>query len=174
MKEETVIILVVAGFALLFWAVQTGLIKTVGGGINVGGGVVAPQPSVNYSGYLAASTAPGVSSALNSILGGLGTSIAGWLSPEPSTATNTPFVNQGPMLPASQAPSAAAQPSGPTPSAVVAAQTVQNTPVPVGPVVDPSVSYLSTNQNAFNYIGLADANAVDPNYSLETYAPVSS
>jgi hypothetical protein len=174
MKDETLIIFIVAGFALLFWAVSTGLIKTTGGGVNVGGGIVAPQPATNYSGYLAASTAPGVSSALNSILGGVGTSVAAWLSPEPSTATNTPFVNQGPMQPAVSAPSAAAQPQGPSSSGLVAAQTVQNTSVPVGPVIDPSISYLSTNQDAFNYLGLSSANAVDPGYSLETYAPVSS
>ena len=47
MKDNVIVIAVIAGVALLFWAVSTGLIKTTGGNVAIGGGIVAPQPSQN-------------------------------------------------------------------------------------------------------------------------------
>lgn len=174
MKENTVIILIVAGAALLFWAVSTGLIKTTGGLVNVGGGVLAPQPSQNYGGYLAVSSAPAVAGALSTAISGLGNAFSGWLgSPTPAAKTA-----QG-ANPSS--PSGAAQPSGPSPQAVQsaiigqAAGTGAFTPTAtyasysdtlVGPQVSSQVAYSATPGSAFDYAGLASDNSFDPDYSL--------
>lgn len=177
MKESTVIVLIVAGVAALFWAMSRGLL-----GVGVGptglvanpatghlaGAITVPQPTQNYSGYLAASTAPGVASALNSIFGGIGSSISGWLSP--SGSSNTPYVNQGPIAPSPEAPSAAAQPGGPLPDGFFSGAS-QNPVVAssafVGPVVAPDLAYGATSGLAFAYDGLAADNAPDMSYSLE-------
>ena len=175
MKDSTIIILVVAGAAILFWAASRGLfgvgIGPTGLAANpatgrLGGAITVPQPTQNYSGFLAASTAPGVASALNSILGGLGGTISGWLAP---SGDNSPVVNQGPMQPTGSAPSAAAQPGGPFPVGFFSG--ASNNPVispsaAVGPAVPPDLSYGDTAGSAFDYSGLAAANSFDPNYSL--------
>jgi hypothetical protein len=172
MKDSTIVVLVVAGVVALFWAASTGLIKT---------GIQVPQPAQNYSGYLAASTAPAVTGALNSIIGGLSNSISGWLSPAapPTTVSGTP--GQIATLQASAAssspqttdtpvgnqlisPTFAASPSGPNFTGLVASvQPPQNS----GPVVDPSLSYASTSQAAYDYTGLAASNPYDAGYSLD-------
>jgi hypothetical protein len=172
MKESTVILLVVGGFVLLMWAVSTGVLRTTGGNIQLGGGIVAPQPTQNYSGYLAASTAGGVSDVLNTALSGLSGSVAGWFGGSGGSST---VVNQGPVQPASQAPTAAAQPSGPTPSGFysgVSAPAMMNATqyTPVGPIPPPDISYASTSQSAFNYDALANANSYDPSYDMSTGA----
>lgn len=173
MKESTVIVLLVAGFAVLFWAFSKGFISAspTGLGINPSTGqaygvVNVPQPSTNYSGYLAASTAPGVSSALNQIFGGIGTGLSSWLS---GGGSSTPVVNQGPIAPPASAPSASAQPTGPTPSGFfsgASANPVLSASAAVGPAIAPDLSYDATQNSAFDYAGLSSANAFDPNYSL--------
>jgi hypothetical protein len=167
MKEETVIILIVAGVALLFWATSSGLLKVTGGAVPVGNtGILAPQPSQNYSGYLAASTAPGVSSALNSIIGGLGTSLGAWLSPSGSPP---PPVGQGAS---SASPSGAAQPIG-VPNPAIQPTSISPSaslvgPTLVGPQIPPldGTSYDATLGSAYDYNGLSAANSFDPSYSL--------
>jgi hypothetical protein len=165
MKDSTIIILVVAGVAVLFWAVSTGLLKTVGGPVTVPGtNILAPQPTQNYSGYLAASTAPGVSSALNGALSGLGTGLnhlfAGWFGSPTGSSAPTP-IKQG-SNPAS--PSLGAQPVGPSAS-TIAAQTAEGSFV--GPQI-PEIGYEVTSGSAFDYSGLAADNGYDPAYSLES------
>lgn len=160
MKEGTVIILIVGAVAVLFWAVSTGLIKTTGGNIQLGGGIVAPQPSSNYSGYLAASTASGVSSALNGLLSGFGNMASGWFSPSGSGGGTT--VQGQVAVPTS--PALSAQPSGPnvaTPSTYASYDTSL-----VGPQISSDVSYDATSGAAFDYYGLSDSNSYDPEYSL--------
>jgi hypothetical protein len=176
MKESTIIILVVAGVAALFWAVQTGLIKVTGGAVNVGGGIVAPQPSQNYSGYLAASTAPGVSGALNAILGGVGSTLSSWLAPanaNPAAPTPAQVAASVGPVPGSIQPTSAtigtqlvspsfAGPSGPSLANLMPSYSA----TPIGPQTDASLNYDSTTGNAFDYNGLSGANAYDPAYSL--------
>lgn len=168
MKEETVILLVVGAFALLFWGVSTGIIRTTGGNIQLGGGILAPQPSQNYSGYLAASTAGGVSGVLNTALSGLSSTLTGWLG----GGGQGPVVNQGPVVPASSAPTQAAQPAGPTPASFYSGSSAPamlnaSALAPVGPVVPPDLSYGATSGAAFDYAGLAGANTYDPSYSIQ-------
>lgn len=179
MKDSTLIIIIVAGAAVLFWAVSSGLINS---------GIQVPQPAQNYSGYLAASTAPAVSNAINSVLGGLSNSLSGWLSgggpTAPATAAGTPGIAPASAVQAAVAaaassqisttdspvssslisPTFAAGPSGPDLSGLVAS--VQP-PSNSGPVVDPSLSYNATTQNAYDYSGLASANPYDAGYSLD-------
>ena len=182
MKEDTGIIVIIGGFILLFWAFSRGLIGSGIGptGIAVNpqtgvasGAISVPQPTQNYSGYLAATTAPGVSNALNTLVGGLGTTLSGWFS----GGSNPPQVAQGPAAPAVQAPSQAAQPSGPTPinpitgggffaGANAPAMLNATAATPVGPITDPSVTYDATSGSAFDFGGLAASNSVDPTYSL--------
>lgn len=180
MKDSTILILIVGGFALLFWAFSRGLLTAspTGLGINPATGraygtVAVPQPSQNYSGYLAASTAPGVASALNGALSGIGVGLnnlfSGWLG---SSNTGSGGGNQGPVAPAASAPSAAAQPSGPTPGSFysgASAPAMLNATAytPVGPVVPPDVSYAATPGSAFDYQGLSVDNSYDPSYSLQ-------
>lgn len=173
MKDSTLVILVVAGAALLFWAVSSGIIRTTGGGINVGGGVVAPQPTQNYSGYLAASTAPQVSGAINTAISGLSGLFSGWLSgSQVAPKTGQTYSPSSPSL--------FAQPSGPAPTSGAKLVSSLNPSVGsayasysdtlVGPQVSDDISYQATNGSAFDYYGLASDNAFDPDYSLESYA----
>lgn len=174
MKDSTIIILVVGGLVVLFWAVSKGFISTTGLGVNPATGqpygvIAVPQPTQNYSGYLAATTAPGVASALNGALSGLGNLFSGWINNPTSTPSS---VNQGPVAPASSAPSQAAQPSGPTsPSfysgASAPAQLNATAYAPVGPVVAPDLSYTATPGSAFDYAGLAASNSYDSTYSIQ-------
>jgi hypothetical protein len=173
MKDSTIVLLLIGGAALLFWAVSTGLIRTTGGMIPVGaqgqvagGTILAPQPSSNYSGYLAATTAPGVSTALNSALSGISTGVnhlfAGWFGGSGAAAGPAPQ-----QTASANSPALAAQPAGPVYGPFVDAQTFQGTSSPVGPINDPSVAYGATSGAAFDYAGLANANTYDPGYSLQ-------
>lgn len=177
MKDSTVVLLIVGGFALLFWAFSRGLISTTGLGVNPATGqqygvITAPQPTTNYSGYLAATTAPGVSSALNGALSGLGAGVnnlfSGWFG---GSSQTTPAPNQtaSPVSPA-----VAAQPTGAVYGPFVDASTFQGTSNPVGPVVDPTVSYNATSGSAFDFLGLSQANSYDPNYALTDPGLLSS
>lgn len=166
MKDSTVIIVILAGAALLFWAVSTGLIQTTGGAVRIGNtGIVAPQPNQNYSGYLAASTAPGVSGAINNALSGIGSGVgnlfAGWFGG--SAPSTTPPNNSA----TPNSPAMAAQPSGPgQTTSEQYGPTVQQLTAPVGPVVDPQLAYAATAGSAFDYTGLSSANSYDSSYSL--------
>lgn len=173
MKDSTILILVIGGLALLFWASSKGFISAspTGLGINPATGkaygtIAVPQPSTNYSGYLAASTAPGVTSALNALIGGLGSTTSSWLA---GSGAATPTVGQGATNPSSSAPSAAAQPVGPSSSYFYSGaylNPISSPSAAVGPAVAPELSYGATSGAAFDYAGLASSNAVDPSYSL--------
>jgi hypothetical protein len=178
MKDSTIIIIVVAVAAGLFWAVSTGLIKTTGGMINVGGGVIAPQPSANYSGYLSASAAPAISGAINQSISGLGSLFSGWLS----SSNPAPKINQ---TASSTSPSGAAQPAGASLSQVQTAAIEQASGTGafvapttyasysdtlVGPQIEPVMRYSATSGSAFDYAGLAADNSYDSDYSLGVFA----
>lgn len=159
-NENTIIIVVIAGIALLFWAMSKGLISSTGLSVTPSGqqvGLISvPQPTQNYSGYLAATTAPAVSSAVNTAVSGLSTGVNHLFSAWFGQSTPTPYVNQGPVAPAASAPSAAAQPMGPI------------TPVTtVGPQIPSDISYAATAGSAFDYTGLANANSWDSTYALQ-------
>jgi hypothetical protein len=162
MKNETTIILLAVGvIALLYYAFSRGLIGAgigpTGLAVNPGtgklvGAVQVPQPTTNYSGYLAASTAPGVANALNGALSGLGNTLSSWLGRSSSVAPT----NQG-ASPTS--PALAAQPYGPV------------GPMPsntyIGPATDPALAYDAVSGSAFDYYGLSTDNSFDSSYSLE-------
>jgi hypothetical protein len=167
MKDETIIVLVVAAVAVFFWAASrglfgvglgpTGLVANPQTGVQ-SGAINVPQPSSNYSGYLAASTAPGVSSALNSIIGGIGGGLAAWLSP---SGSNPPTVSQG------------ASPNSPSGAAQPQTMDIPLSGTLVGPQISPimGLSYAgNTIGSAFDYQALADANSYDSNYDLSTPA----
>lgn len=177
MKDSTVILLIVGGFVLLFWAFSKGIISTTGLGVNPATGqpygtIVTPQPTTNYSGYLAATTAPGVSSALNGALSGIGSGLnnlfSGWFG---GSSQTTPGPNQ---TASPTSPAVAAQPSGSVYGPFVDASTFQGTSNPVGPVVDPVMSYNSTSGSAFDFLGLSNANSYDPSYALNDPGLMSS
>ena len=172
MSTGGTIALVIGVLAVFYLAINRGLINSgvqvgVGpGGVTSTKGIVAPQPSQNYGGYLAASTAPGVSSALNGALTGLGSAFAGWFGPTNPIAS--PAQGASP-----NSPSGAAQPSGPSVAAgaAVAAATPGGGSYAedgwiIGPQVDPAVSYNSTAGSAFDYSGLASDNGYDPSVAL--------
>ncbi len=155
MKEAPLLAIVIGGFALLYYAMKSGWIgPNPGAAVPVGRGVYAPQPAQNYSGYLAASTAPGVSNALNGLLSGIGGALSGWMHTKP---TNTPANVQ------------AAAPTG----AFQAASTGVGPSNPLGlsdsndPFLwtDP-MAYDNTDVTSFSYDALAADNAYDPTYSL--------
>jgi hypothetical protein len=157
MKEAPTLAIVVGAVVLFYLAMKSGWIgANPSAAVPVGRGVYAPQPAQNYSGYLAASTAPGVSNALNGILSGVGSALSGWLT----RSANTP-------APAVQA----AAPTGPN----QAASTGVGPSNPLGisdssnPLLwtDP-LAYDNTSVSAFSYDPLAADNAYDPNYSLMT------
>lgn len=164
MKAGAIIAIVVGVVAVIFLAVNRGLVSSgVSVGVGPGGstsvrGIVAPQPSQNYGGYLAATTAPGISSALNGALMGLGSAFASWMG-KPSTQAP---VAQGASV---SSPSLYAQPIG-----------VTSTEMPLsGSLVGPQPATLSGLQltydsgssgAAFDYAGLAADNAYDPSASL--------
>lgn len=158
MSTGATVAIVVGVLAVFYLAVSRGLVSSgvavgVGpGGITSAKGIVAPQPSSNYGGYLAASTAPGVASALNGALTGIGSGLASWLH---GSNPQAPAPQQG-ASPTS--PSLYAQPSGPV-GDFVAGSTV-------GPVVDPAVSYNATSGAAFDYPGLASDNGYDGSVAL--------
>lgn len=171
MKDSTIIVLVVAGFALLFWAMSRGLLGATPTGLGVNpatgkpyGVITAPQPTTNYSGYLAATTAPGVSGALNGALSGIGTGLNNLFSGWFGGAQTTPSPNQ---TASSNSPALAAQPAGAVYGPFVDASTFQGTANPVGPVVNPDMSYAATSGSAFDYAGLANANSPDMTYSIQ-------
>ena len=152
MNTGTALVLVGGAIAILFLATSKGLISS--GAVPVGRGVYAPQPAQNYSGYLAASTAPGVSGALNNILSGLGSGLSGWLSRK----TNVPAPNVQAAAPTGgyQAVSTGVGPSNPTGTSDSWDSMLWQDPL----------AYDNTNQVAFAYDPLAVDNAYDPNYSL--------
>lgn len=160
MSTGATVAIVVGVLAVFYLAVSRGLVSSgvsvgVGpGGITAAKGIIAPQPSSNYGGYLAASTAPGVSSALNGALTGLGSGLASWLH---SSTPAQPAPQQGASA---SSPSLYAQPSGPA-GAFVAGSTV-------GPITDPVVSYDATSGAAFDYPGLAADNGYDASVALST------
>lgn len=170
MKDSTVIILIVGGFALLFWAMSRGLLTGTPTGLGVNpatgrpyGVITAPQPTTNYSGYLAATTAPGVSSALNGALSGIGTGLNNLFSGWFGGASTAPSPNQ---TASASSPALAAQPNGAVYGPFVDASTFQGTANPIGPVINPEMSYNSTSGSAFDFYGLANANSPDMTYSL--------
>jgi|SRR6516162_359446 hypothetical protein len=166
MKDSTLVILLVGGAALLFWAVSRGFISASPTGLGTlpgpgqSGVIVTPQPTQNYSGYLAASTAPSVSSALSSVLSGFGNLASGWLSSKASGASVPP--QQGASA---YSPSMGAQPSGPSPFATQSAYSAYDNTL-VGPQIPDAVSYDATNGSAYAWAALADDNGYDPNYAL--------
>lgn len=165
MSTGGVIALVIGAVAIIFLAVNRGLVQS---GVPVGHGIVAPQPASNYGGYLAASTAPQVSNILSTLLSGANSAFHNWLAPK---SPGTPAPAQGFS---SSSPSAAAQPTGPAPGAIqpsnfdtTAGLVDTSGGWMIGPQVDPLVSYNQTPQSAFDYSGLASDNSFDPNASLE-------
>ena len=168
MNTGAVVAIVIGAVVLVFLAVNRGLVNSgvqvgVGpGGVTTTRGIVAPQPSANYGGYLAASTAPGVAGALNGALTGLGHALAGWLTP-PTTPQ--------------AAPSLFAQPSGPSAASAAAIAGGIGIATPgggtyaedgwaIGPQIDPVISYNSTGGSAFDWAGLSADNAYDPSAAL--------
>jgi hypothetical protein len=167
MKAGAIVAIVIGAVVVIFLAVNRGLISSgvsvgVGpGGVTTGKGIVAPQPSQNYGGYLAASTAPGVSSALNGALMGLGGAFASWM--HETTPPGTTPIRQG-ASPTS--PSLGAQPIG-----------VTTSDAPIGgSLVGPQPATLSnlqltydagTSGAAFDYAGLAGDNSWDSAASLD-------
>lgn len=168
MSTGGVIAIVLGVGAVIFLAVNRGLITAgVQVPVGVGGqrGIVAPQPAQNYGGYLAATTAPQVSSLLGTAISGLNNAFSSWLHP---TTVAKPAPQQGANV---SSPSMAAQPSGPSyvsasTNTFIAAEAA-NTPTPIGPVIDPNMSYNATPGSAFDYSGMAFDNGFDPNASLE-------
>lgn len=117
---------------------------------------IIPQASQNYGGYLAASTAPAVSSALSGFLTGLGNLTTSWFhgSNPPQTASPSAAQPQG----AQQYNSGGVGVNMPLPVSVYGA---------TAPVVISDTSYDNTTGSAFNYGGLAADNSFDPLYSLD-------
>jgi hypothetical protein len=156
MKEAPFLAVVIGGFALLYLAVKSGWIGgNPNAAIPVGRGVYAPQPAQNYSGYLAASTAPGVSDALNGLLSGVGGALSGWLH---TRSSNSPAPNVQAAAPtgAYQAASTGIGPSNPL------GISDSNNPMLW---TDP-LAYDNTGVTSFAYDALAADNAYDPTYSL--------
>lgn len=163
MKDSTIIILVVAVVGVLFWAFSKGFITS--GAVPIGHtGILAPQPTTNYSGYLAASTAPGVSNALNGLLTGIGGAFTGWFGGG-GPGTPAPVVAQGANP---KSPTLAAQPQGvSTTSYVIGGSLVGPQPATLSGL---QLTYdAGTSGNAFDYAGLAGDNSFDSSYSLESY-----
>lgn len=162
MKTGAVIAIVVGVLAVLYLAVSRGLIGS-GVAIGPGGqqrGIVAPQPGSNYSGYLAATTAPQVSGILNTVLSGVNSAFHSWLAPSAPAAVPPA---QGASA---NSPSLFAQPSGPAPQpSMYSAPTAL-----VGPQIDPALQYDQTSGAAFDYAGLSNDNSFDPNASLGMFA----
>lgn len=150
------IVAIVGGILVaLYFAASRGLI---GSGVPVGRtGIVAPQPGTNYSGYLAATTAPQVSGILNTLLSGVNSAAHSWLAPSNSPSTVGP--NQGASA---NSPALFASPVGPMDTTMISA-----TGTLVGPQIPPDVQYNATPGSAFDYSGLAADNSYDPNASLE-------
>jgi hypothetical protein len=161
MSTGGVVAIVIGAVVILFLAVNRGLINS-GVQISPTGaqrGIVAPQPAQNYGGYLAATTAPAVSSAVSSLISLGNGALTSWMRPANSP---TPVAQGGSVA----SPSLAAQPQGP-------AVTYYNANItPIGPVVSPDLGYVNTNQAAFDYVGLANDNGFDINASLEQNAGV--
>lgn len=166
MKDEGLIIaLVIGAIAIFFFAVNRGLISSgVSVGVGAGGatsvkGIIAPQPSQNYSGYLAASTAPGVAGAINGLLSGIGSGASAWFSGVKSTPT-----------PAVGNPAQAAAPVSSVANAAQQQSVYDNTPLPLpalGPQLsDVNLAYDNTSGSSFGYDALAADNAYSPGDSL--------
>jgi len=154
MNTGTALVIVGGVLAVLFFATSKGLISS--GAVPVGRGVYAPQPAQNYSGYLAASTAPSVAGALNNVLSGLSTGLGGWLSRKANTPA--PAVRAAAPTGEYQAVSTGVGPSNPTGTSDSWDSMLWTDPL----------AYDNTNQTAFAYDPLALDNAYDPNYSLMT------
>jgi len=161
MKAGVIVAVIVGAVAIIFLAVNRGLISS---GVNVGfgpagsttvKGIIAPQPTQNYSGFLAASTAPGVATALNGALAGLGKGFESWFG----GGGGTQPVAQGASA---TSPSLFAQPSGPS---AAAAATVGGSLV--GPIIDPAMSYDMTTGAAYDYSGLSADNTWDSSATLD-------
>lgn len=160
MKEAPLLAVIIGGFAILYLAIKSGWIgPNQSAAIPVGKGVYAPQPAQNYSGYLAASTAPGVSSALNGLLSGIGGAVSGWLH---TPSVNSPAPNVRAVTPTSysQSVSTGIGPGNITGTADSFDQTLWDNPI----------AYDNTDVTAFSYDAIAADNAYDPTYSLTDYS----
>jgi hypothetical protein len=148
--------------AVVIGAVAIGLLfifskqQSVNNAVALGTKQIVPQASQNYAGYLAASTAPAVTSALSGFLTGLGNLSTSWFH------GSTP-VGQSPS---SAAPQGAQQ--------QVSGGVGPNLPAPISayaPAPQTQITDLSydgnTTGSAFNYGGLSSDNSFDPLYSLD-------
>jgi hypothetical protein len=156
MKDSTLLIIVgalVVGFLVVF---------KYNTGVATGKTILAPQPSQNYGGYLQATTAPSVSSAISSMISGLGSSVGGWLGKSSSPSIATAGIAAAGQVGAGIAPRLIS--GGPAGAAA------PNAPVqliaPIGPITDPGLSYNATDYSSFDYGGLAYNNSYDPSASL--------
>ena len=161
MKDSTLIIIVVAVAAGLFFAFRGGFLAPSPTGIAVNartglpsGNIAVPQPAQNYSGFLAASTAPQVAGALGNFISGAASSALAWFSPKNPPP---PPPQQGAST---VSPSLGAQPSGPA-----VPSPLYGTEAYVGPQVDPVMAY-PMDGASFGYASLATDNGFDPTYSL--------
>jgi hypothetical protein len=169
-KDGVIVVIVLAVAAGLFFAFKSGFISP-GLGMTAGGkqvGTIAvPQPTQNYGGYLAATTAPAVSAGIGNLLTAGSHWIAGLASP---AASATPAVASG-ANPAS--PTLAAQPAGPNNASQAAMIAAEGMGTTVGPMVDPQIAYDATAGSAFDWAGLSADNAWTSDASLDgTTAPV--
>lgn len=160
MKAETALILVGGLIALLWFASAKGLIAS--GAVPVGKGVYAPQPAQNYSGYLAASTAPAVSGALSTILSGVAGGLSAWLHPKSSTPA--PAVRAAAPTSAGYNGSGGVGPSNPL---GISTDDPAYQAMISGYSDQMRAGYDQTSGSAFSYDALALDNAFDPNYSLD-------
>lgn len=174
MKTGAIIAIVAGALILIFWATSRGLIQS---GVQVGPtgtqrGIVAPQPAQNYSGYLAATTAPQVSGILNGLLSGLSGSVSSWFgksaAPQPvAQGTNA----NSPALAATGSAGVAASILNTTNQQYIATLSPSTYSDPgstlIGPQVDPALQY--AGGSAFDYAGLAADNAYDPAASMGDY-----
>jgi hypothetical protein len=162
MKEGTVAIIIgaiVIGFLVVFrFNTQ----------VATGQRILTPQPSQNYGGYLAASTAPSVATALNGLISGFGSAATSWLKGSPRTV-----VQGAPPSPSAVAsPAGIAAPVGPQPNLqanFIAGLNTYSDPgsTLVGPQTNPAITYDATNGLAFDYAGLSGDNAYDPAASYQ-------
>jgi hypothetical protein len=155
MREGTTVVVVgaVALGLLYIFGRQSAAQQNLAASVALGRTQIVPQAASNYSGYLAASTAPAVSTALNGFLTGLGNLGTSWLHGSSSTSVGSPS--------AAQPQGAQQQLSG---GVGVTANSNYNLIPPISPI-----AYDNTSGSAFNYQGLSYDNGFDPTYSMEGY-----
>lgn len=168
MKDSTLLIIagaVLVGFILVFrYNTQ----------IATGQRILTPQPTQNYGGYIQATTAPAVSSALSGMISGFGSTVAGWLGKSSSPSIATAGISAAGGVAAGVAPRLIS--GGPAGSAAPNAPNTNGgliAPIPpTGPIVDPTLSYNATDYSSFDYGGLASNNAYDPTATLSDFAQI--